>query len=83
MLRQSVQDAGYEPYPHHTGHGVGVSYHEGPRIVSYESMLLEPGMVIALEPGVYVPGVGGARMEDVVLVTADGCEVLTRHLRAL
>ena len=80
LLRKHVQDAGYEPYPHHTGHGVGVAYHEGPRIVPYESLTLETGMVIALEPGVYVPGVGGARMEDVLLVTHDGCEVLTQHL---
>ncbi len=80
LLREQVQDAGYEPYPHHTGHGVGVAYHEAPRIVPYENMTLEAGMVIALEPGVYVPGVGGARMEDVLLVTRDGCEVLTRHL---
>ncbi len=81
LIRVQVQDAGYEPYPHHTGHGVGAAYHEAPRIVPYESMMLEAGMVIALEPGVYVPGVGGARMEDVLLVTHDGCEVLTRHLQ--
>jgi len=80
MLRQQVRDAGFEPYPHHTGHGVGTSYHESPRIVPHETMALQAGMVIALEPGVYVPGLGGARMEDVVWVTPDGCEVLTHHL---
>ncbi len=83
LLRKQVQDAGYEAYPHHSGHGVGVAYHETPRIVTYENMTLEAGMVIALEPGVYVPGVGGARMEDVLLVTGDGCEVLTRHLQGV
>ena len=80
LLRQHVRDAGFEPYPHHSGHGIGTSYHEAPRIVPYETMPLEAGMVIALEPGVYVPGLGGARMEDIVLVTRDGCEVLTHHL---
>ena len=80
LLRQHVRNAGFEPYPHHSGHGIGTSYHEAPRIVPHETMPLEAGMVIALEPGVYVPGLGGARMEDIVLVTHDGCEVLTHHL---
>jgi Xaa-Pro aminopeptidase len=79
-LREAIRSAGYEPYPHHTGHGLGVAYHEEPRIVPYNDMLLEAGMVIAIEPGIYLPGVGGVRLEHALLVTATGCEVLTQHL---
>ena len=80
MLRDRVREAGYDPYPHHSGHGIGVSYHEEPRIVPYNENALEAGMIVALEPGVYLPRAGGVRLEHVVLVTQNGCEVLTTHL---
>jgi Xaa-Pro aminopeptidase len=80
QMRKSIQDAGFAPYPHHSGHGLGTTYHEEPRIVPYNTLALQPGMVIALEPGIYLPDVGGIRLEDVVLVTQDGCELLTHHL---
>jgi Xaa-Pro dipeptidase len=80
LMRNAIGDAGYEAYPHHSGHGLGTSYHEEPRIVPYNRMALEPGMIVALEPGIYLAGAGGVRLEDVVLVTQDGCEVLTQHL---
>ncbi|MCS7060883.1 MAG: Xaa-Pro peptidase family protein [Anaerolineae bacterium] len=81
MLRSAIRDAGYAPYPHHSGHGIGVTFHEEPRIVPYNDMALEAGMVILLEPGVYVPGVGGVRLEHALLVKPDGCEILTHHLQ--
>ena len=80
MMREAVRSSGYESYPHHSGHGLGASYHEEPRLVPYNEMPLEAGMIVALEPGVYFPGQGGVRLENVVLVTSDGCELLTRHL---
>lgn len=81
MLRQSIEGQGYPVYPHHSGHGLGVTYHEEPRIVPYNELTLQPGMVLALEPGIYLPEEGlGVRLEDVVLVTQDGCDVLTHHL---
>ena len=79
-LREAIRSAGYEPYPHHTGHGLGVANHEEPRIVPYNNMLLEAGMVIAIEPGIYLSGVGGVRLEHALQVTPDGCKVLTQHL---
>jgi Xaa-Pro dipeptidase len=65
-------------YPHHTGHGVGLTVHEQPRIIPGNEQLLEPGMVIALEPGCYGEG-WGVRVEQVVVVTEDGCDVLSGH----
>jgi len=82
-VRQFMQKAGYAVYPHHTGHGVGVTGHEEPRIVPYNDIALEAGMVILLEPGAYFPGQFGARLEDAMLVTANGAEVLTKHDKSL
>jgi len=64
-------------FTHSTGHGVGLEVHEAPRVASGQTDVLQPGMVITIEPGVYFPGKWGVRIEDMVAVTAGGCEVLT------
>ncbi|MFN8377605.1 MAG: Xaa-Pro peptidase family protein [Anaerolineae bacterium] len=77
-VRTYLAKGGYRVYPHHTGHSVGTGPHEEPRITPYNDTVLKQGMVILLEPGTYWPGETGCRLEDALLVTADGCEVLTQ-----
>lgn len=64
-------------FTHSTGHGLGLEIHEAPRLAAGQTQILEPGMVITIEPGAYIPGKQGVRIEDVVVVTSRGCEVLT------
>ncbi len=70
-------------FVHSTGHGLGLEVHESPRVAKGQAQRLEPGSVITVEPGVYVPGVGGIRIEDDVAVHEQGSEVLTRLTRDL
>jgi Xaa-Pro aminopeptidase len=64
-------------FTHSTGHGVGLEIHEPPRLGTGQKEVLQAGMVVTIEPGIYVPDKGGIRIEDMVVVTAKGCEVLT------
>jgi Xaa-Pro aminopeptidase len=74
VLREARLD---KNFTHSTGHGVGLEIHESPRVASGQKQVLQPGMVITIEPGVYFPGQWGIRIEDMVAVTPQGCEVLT------
>ena len=76
--RKSLQKSGLAKYfTHSTGHGVGLEIHEPPRLAVGQTEILRPGMVITIEPGVYIPGKWGIRIEDMLVVTEQGCEVLT------
>jgi Xaa-Pro aminopeptidase len=81
--RGAVEEAGLGTFfVHRTGHGLGLSGHEPPWIMAGEQTRLEPGMVFSIEPGVYLPGRFGVRLEEIVAVTADGCEILSGLSRA-
>jgi Xaa-Pro aminopeptidase len=80
--RAVIAGAGYgDCFGHGTGHGVGLEVHERPSISPRSGEVLAPGMVFTVEPGIYVENFGGVRIEDMVLVTPSGCEIMSRSIR--
>src|SRR2546422_6620233 len=82
--RRTIEEAGYGPnFVHRTGHGIGLSEHEPPSVTHANNLPLEEGMAFSVEPGIYLPGEFGVRLEEIVVVTARGADVLSRLPRDL
>jgi Xaa-Pro aminopeptidase len=79
LARQVIEEAGYgEYFGHGLGHGVGLAVHEKPRAAQTSEEELQPGMILTVEPGIYISDWGGVRIEDMVVVREEGVEVLSR-----
>lgn len=84
LTRDYITEKGYGNYfGHSTGHGIGLEVHEGPALSSKTKIKLEKNMVVTVEPGIYIPNVGGCRIEDDIVITADGNERLTHATKEL
>jgi Xaa-Pro aminopeptidase len=84
LTRDFITEKGYgEYFGHSTGHGIGLEVHEGPALSFRSDIVLEPGMVVTCEPGIYIPGLGGVRIEDDTRITSDHNEALTHSAKEL
>ena len=82
--RSYIEQFGYDEYfIHRTGHGIGIEEHEEPYIVAGNLDYVEPGNAFSIEPGIYIPNLYGARIEDIVIATESGCDVLNNVDRSL
>ncbi|MEH7305621.1 M24 family metallopeptidase [Neobacillus drentensis] len=84
ITRDYISEKGYgEYFGHSTGHGIGLEIHEAPGLSMKSDVVLEPGMVVTCEPGIYIPGLGGVRIEDDLVITKDHNEALTHSTKEL
>lgn len=84
LCRDVIAKAGYgDAFGHSTGHGIGLDVHEGPNASTVSDHILLPGMLLTVEPGIYLAGIGGVRIEDDILITDDGNEILTKSTKEL
>lgn len=84
LCRDYISAKGYgEYFGHSTGHAIGLEVHETPGLSVKVDRKLEPGMVVTVEPGIYLPGIGGVRIEDDIVITEDGNEILTQSPKEL
>ncbi|MGK7376340.1 M24 family metallopeptidase [Planococcus sp. 1R117A] len=84
LMRENLRSTGYESFAGTgTGHGIGLEVHEKPLFSVDSEKMLMPGMVVTIEPGIYLPGIGGGRIEDMLLITEEGCEVLSPSSKEL
>ena len=84
VARDIIAGSGHgDHFGHGLGHGLGLDIHEAPKLSPKSTITLEPGMVATVEPGIYIPGFGGVRIEDVVVIREKGCEVLTQARKDL
>jgi Xaa-Pro aminopeptidase len=84
LTRDFISEKGYgDQYGHGSGHGIGLDIHEEPFMSTKCDKLLKPGMIVTVEPGIYIPNLGGVRIEDDILLTENGIDIITRSPKEL